>query len=156
VDLLAKAAFRSDAHAIAHQQHADHQFRIDRGAAGAAVERLQGGANAFEIEVLVNASQLMAGRDVIIEVEVVEQPSRYRLHAHHRRFSCKSAGEVNHAIRVAATAEFFNTIGGKATSTDALGKGGLAPIPDIAEQNEDLSKLGAKPSLAVLFLNDLS
>jgi hypothetical protein len=40
------------------------------------------------------------------------QPSRYRLHTHHRRFSCKSAGEVNHAIRVAATAEFFNTIGG--------------------------------------------
>jgi hypothetical protein len=34
---------------------------------------------------------------------------------------------VNHATRVAATAEFFNGIGGKATSTDALGKGGLAP-----------------------------
>jgi hypothetical protein len=50
-------------------------------------------------------------RDVIIEAEVVEQPSRYRLHAHHRRFSRKSAGEVNHATRIAATAEFFNGIG---------------------------------------------
>jgi hypothetical protein len=40
VDLVAKAALRSNAHAIAHKQHADHQFGIDRGAAGAAVERL--------------------------------------------------------------------------------------------------------------------
>ena len=61
---------------------------------------------------LVNAAQLVVGRDVIIEAEVVEQPSRYRLHAHHRRFSRKSAGEVNHATRVAATAEFFNGIRG--------------------------------------------
>jgi hypothetical protein len=60
--------------------------------------------------VLVNAAQLVVGRDVIIEAEVVEQPSRYPLHAHHRRFSRKSAGEVNHATRVAATAEFFNAI----------------------------------------------
>ena len=56
--------------------------------------------------------QLVVGRDVIIEAEVVEQPSRYRLHAHHRRFSRKSAGEVNYAIRVATTAQFFNGIRG--------------------------------------------
>jgi hypothetical protein len=61
---------------------------------------------------LINASELMVGRDVIIEAEVVEQPSRYRLHAHHRHFSRKSAEELNHATRVAATAEFFNGIGG--------------------------------------------
>jgi hypothetical protein len=58
----------------------------------------------------LDAAQLMTGRDVIIKAEVVEQPSRRRLHAHHRCFSRKSAGEVNHAIRIAAMAEFFNTI----------------------------------------------
>jgi hypothetical protein len=47
---------------------------------------------------------------VVIKAEVVEQPSRCRLYPHHRRFSRKSAGEVNHATRSAATDEFFNTI----------------------------------------------
>jgi hypothetical protein len=81
---------------------------------------------------LINASELMVGRDVIIEAEVVEQPSRYRLHAHHRRFSRKSAWEVNHATRVAATAEFFNGIGGKQSSGNAGVKGSIAPFPVIA------------------------
>src|SRR4029077_1639577 len=40
VDLLAQPPFRADAEAIAHQQHPDHQFGIDRGTAQFAVEWL--------------------------------------------------------------------------------------------------------------------
>ena len=41
MNFLAQAPLRPNAHAIADDQHPDHQLRIDRGAAGAAVERLQ-------------------------------------------------------------------------------------------------------------------
>jgi hypothetical protein len=41
VDFLAKAPLRSNAKAIAHDQHSDHQLRIDRGPADRAVEPRQ-------------------------------------------------------------------------------------------------------------------
>src|SRR5215813_4329275 len=40
MDLLAQPPFRADAEAVAHDQHADHQFWIDRRSAYGAVERL--------------------------------------------------------------------------------------------------------------------
>jgi hypothetical protein len=97
MDFLGQAAFRTNAHAIAHQQHADCQFGVDRRATGAAVKWLQGSADACEIETLISAAQLMIGLDVVIEAEVIEQPRRCRLYAHHRRFPHKSVGKVNHA-----------------------------------------------------------
>jgi hypothetical protein len=39
--LLAQPPFRADAEAVADDQHADHQFRIDRRSAYGAVQRLQ-------------------------------------------------------------------------------------------------------------------
>ena len=41
MNLLAKPPFGPDAHAVADDQHPDHQFRIDRGPANLAVKRLQ-------------------------------------------------------------------------------------------------------------------
>jgi len=139
VDFLAQPAFRTDAHAIAHRQHADHQLGIDRGAAGAAVERLQRCADAFEIEVLVDSAQLMISGNVIIKAEIVEQPSRSSLHAHHRRFSRKSAGEVNHAASIAATPQFFNSIGAQPPF----------PAPPAIARNPPLSAVaqGRDPSI---------
>jgi hypothetical protein len=52
------------AHAIADDQHADHQLRTDRGATGAAVERLQRLAEVIEVEMPVNVSQHVIGREV--------------------------------------------------------------------------------------------
>lgn len=97
------------------KQHADHQFRIDRRRAGVAVKRLQRGADAVEIKMMVNATQLMIGRHVVIKAKVIKQSCRSRSNAHHRRIPRKSAEEVNHAIHRTAMIEFFNTIGSEET-----------------------------------------
>jgi hypothetical protein len=44
-------------------------------------------AEIIEGEVAVNALEHVIGRDVVVEAEVVEQLSRCRLNAHHRRLS---------------------------------------------------------------------
>ena len=85
MNLLAQTALRPYAHAIADDQHADHQLRIDRGATGVAVERLQRLTDVIEVEMPVDASQYVIGRDVIVEAEIIDQPGRRRLNAHHRR-----------------------------------------------------------------------
>ncbi len=56
MNLLAQAALRPYAHAIADDQHANHQLRIDRGATGATVERLQCLTDLIEAEMPVDAS----------------------------------------------------------------------------------------------------
>ena len=70
--LLAQSALRAYAHAIAGDQHADHQLRIDRGATGAAVERLQRLTNVIEVEMPIDASQHVIGRDMVVEAEIIE------------------------------------------------------------------------------------
>jgi hypothetical protein len=49
VNLFAKAALGPNAHAVADDQHADHQLRIDRGSAYLAVKRLQRLAQISEV-----------------------------------------------------------------------------------------------------------
>jgi hypothetical protein len=56
MNLFARAALRPYAHAIADDQTADHQLRIDRGAPSAATERLQCLTNVIELEMPVDAS----------------------------------------------------------------------------------------------------
>ena len=74
MNLVGQAALQSDAHAIADEQHADHQFGIDRRPASVAVERLQRVPNVFKVEMPVDAAELMVGRHVIVKAEVVAVP----------------------------------------------------------------------------------
>jgi len=60
----------------------DHQLGIDRGAADAAVERLQLGAHPLEIEEAVDPAQQVIGRHMVVEAEIVEQLRRRHLRAH--------------------------------------------------------------------------
>ena len=92
MNLVAKPALGPNAHAVADDQHADHQLGIDRGPAHLAVKRLQRLAEIIEGEVAVNAPEHVIGRDVVVEAEVVEQLSWCRLNAHHRRLSRKISG----------------------------------------------------------------
>jgi len=62
--------------AVADDQHADHQLRIDRGSAHLAVKRLQRLAKISEVQVTVDAPDHMIGRDVLVEAEIIEQPRR--------------------------------------------------------------------------------
>jgi hypothetical protein len=84
VDFIAQPPLGSDTHAVADNQHPYHQLGINRGAADAAVERLQFCAHLLEIEKSVDASKQVIFGDVVIEAEIVKQLRRRRLHPHHR------------------------------------------------------------------------
>ena len=89
MNLVAKATLGPDAHAVADDQHADHQLWIDRRSAHLTIERLQRLAEVIEGEMSVNAPEHVIGRDVFLKAEIIEQPRRRSLKAHHRRFSCR-------------------------------------------------------------------
>ena len=73
MDLLAQPPFRADAKAVAHDQHADLQFRIDRRPAHGAVERLQLPPQPVEFDKSINRSQQVLFGQMPFERELVEQ-----------------------------------------------------------------------------------
>jgi len=73
VNLLAQSALRADAEAVADDQHADHQLRIDGRSTSVAVERGEVLVQITEVQDLLNAAQQMITWDVIIKVEGVEE-----------------------------------------------------------------------------------
>jgi hypothetical protein len=72
MDLIAQPTLGTDAEAVAHDQHADHQLRIDRGAADPAVVRLEMLAHTGQVDEAVHRAQQMVHGDVPVEVEAVE------------------------------------------------------------------------------------
>ena len=86
--LFAQPPFRADAHAIADDQHPDHQLGIDRWPTHRAVERLQVLADDGEIDKPVDRAQQVIGRHVILDAEAIEQRLlHHRPLAHHRHVS---------------------------------------------------------------------
>ncbi|KAF4558096.1 hypothetical protein HBJ16_004328 [Pseudomonas sp. CES] len=59
--------------AVANDQHAHHQLRINRRAPDGAVEIGQMGAQVAEVQALINAAQEVLGRDVLFQIERVKQ-----------------------------------------------------------------------------------
>jgi hypothetical protein len=57
VNLVAKPPLGPDAHAVADDQHSDHQLRINRGPSNLTVEGLQCLTQAIKVEMPVNAAQ---------------------------------------------------------------------------------------------------
>ena len=71
--LLAQPPLRADAVAIAHDQHADQQLRVNRRTPNRAVKIGEVMAQVAQIETLINAAQKVIGGDVIFKVERVKQ-----------------------------------------------------------------------------------
>ncbi|GGH27632.1 hypothetical protein GCM10007036_36290 [Alsobacter metallidurans] len=85
MNLLAEPALRADAEAVAHQQHSDHQLRVDRWPTHLAVEGTKGGPDAGEIHEPVYAANEVISRDMSLQAELVEQRFlSHRPFAHHR------------------------------------------------------------------------
>jgi hypothetical protein len=81
--------------AIAHDQHADHHFRIDRRTRNRAIEIGEVVAQVAQIEAPINAAQQMICWDVIFKIERVKQPRlATRLLSYHAAFSrvCRWSG----------------------------------------------------------------
>ena len=77
--ILAEAALRADAEAVADNQHPDHQLRIDRRAPHGAVERRQLPPHPRQIHKAVDRPQEMIARHMGIEREVVKQRTLFDL-----------------------------------------------------------------------------
>ncbi len=108
--LVAQPALGPDAHAIADDEHPDHQFRIDRGATRLAVEGLQLLADARQVHEPVDRAQQVICRHMPLQAEAVEQRLlRYRPLAHHRPVSAHLAKIESDQQHYCKTA-FFNTI----------------------------------------------
>jgi hypothetical protein len=73
MDLLAEPPLGTDAQAVAHQQHPDHQLGIDRGPADRTVKRGQMGPHALQVHEAVNGAEQVVRGNVALQRELVEQ-----------------------------------------------------------------------------------
>jgi hypothetical protein len=71
--LFAQTSFGANAEAVAHNQHADHELRIDRRPTGVAVVRCEVLAKSIELELAINTAQQVRARNMVIKVEGVEE-----------------------------------------------------------------------------------
>ena len=111
VNLLAQAPLGADAEAIAHDQHSDHQFGINRWPTHRAVEGGQLPPQLAKLDEPVDGPQEMVSWNVPFERELVEKNSLFDLPmSHHDSQSCFSQ-RLNQRTSCVATADFFNTIG---------------------------------------------
>ncbi len=86
IDFLAQPPFRTDAAAVADDQHADHQLRIARGATDRAVERRQSVPQTAKVEKTVDLPQQVIGRNPIFQAKLIEKRRRIvALLPHHGR-----------------------------------------------------------------------
>src|SRR3984957_6141106 len=96
VDLVAQPPFGANAEAVADNEHPDHQLRIDRRATHLTIKRLQRLAEVIEGEMSVNAPEHVIDRDVFLKAEIIEQPRRRSLKAHHRVSPANQRDSMNH------------------------------------------------------------
>src|SRR5438552_11767873 len=112
VDLFAQPALGTNAKAVPHDQHPHHQLRIDRRPPSVAVERRKMTTQLAEVENSINTAQQVISRNVIVEIERVEQlPLPARSLPHHRRRSLSHALPSSIATKRVLSREFFNAIG---------------------------------------------
>src|SRR6516225_8444585 len=113
VNLFAQTPLRTDAEAVADQQHSDHQLGGDRGAPDRAVKGRQIPPQAIELHEPVNRSQQMIGRNVPLERKLVEQRSLLtQLMSHH---DSVLSLRLNQRRSTGASVPFFNKIGQQRT-----------------------------------------
>ncbi|EIN03194.1 hypothetical protein WQE_00110 [Paraburkholderia hospita] len=108
--LFAQTSFGANAEAVAHNQHADHELRIDRRPTGVAVVRCEVLAKSIEVEVAINTAQQVRTRNMVIKVKGVEEfVLTTTLLTHHDVHPRRSMSSRIAKIRFGG--EFFNRIG---------------------------------------------
>src|ERR1700693_4360964 len=108
-------AYRTD---IPHDQHPDHQLRIDRRATHGRIMRCKFTAKPGKIENSIDLPHQMVFRNRVAKVKLVEQLTLVTLQtAHHGSTSSRFAStQRNHHSRPLST-DFCNKIGAKRTLT---------------------------------------
>ena len=104
--LLAQPTLGADTHAIADDQHPDHQFWIDRGPPRLAVVGPKVFADAAEVNEPIDRPQQVIGRHVSLQAELVKQRRLLGLAlAHHQPIS-RLTGMLNQDFAPTARASF--------------------------------------------------
>ena len=112
MDLLAQPTLGADAKAVANDQHPDQQGWIDGGSPGMAVVRRQVLVQLTQVQELVYAAEKVVCRDVVFEVEGVEQGRLPGfLTSHHRCDFRWIDGKSVDQLQPVDSTEFFNGIG---------------------------------------------
>src|SRR5580692_2435800 len=75
VDFLAQPPLRSNAEAIAHDQHSDHQLAINRWPAHRAVECCQLPPHTLQIDELVDGAKKVIGGNVFLKKNLIKKRS---------------------------------------------------------------------------------
>jgi len=90
--LVAQLSFRADPAAVTDQQHANHQFRINRRPTGVAIVRREMFAKARKIENPIDITKQVILRHDLVKIERVKQlVLRLIVAAHHRKQLRQSA-----------------------------------------------------------------
>ena len=106
MDLVAEATFRPDAHDVTDDQHPDDQLWINRGTPHVAIEWAHGLPHPIHVEETVDLAKHMTGRNMTLQIEVIEQLCRCRLGAHHDEILQSPHNQVNQRTCRAATKTF--------------------------------------------------
>jgi len=94
VHFFAQPTLRANPEAVAHDQHADQQYRVNRRTARVAVVRGQMRMQFAQIEKLIDTTKQMICGNVIVKIEGVEQGGLCSLlTSHHRENLARSMGD---------------------------------------------------------------
>ena len=108
---LAEPPLRADAHAVANDQHPDHQLGIDRRSTRLAVVGPQVFADIPQIDEAVDRAQQVTGGHVLLQAELVEQRRLVGLAITHHRLRLPLLSRIESEPQGAGNHEFFNKIG---------------------------------------------
>jgi len=123
VDLFAQPTLRANSKAVAHDQHPDQQRRINGWSAGMAVVRGEVLVQFAQVEKPINPAEHVARRDVVLEVEGVEERRLSGvLTSHHRCGFRWIDGRSVKQLQQSASTEFFNGIDPKQIITNGRTK----------------------------------
>ena len=109
MDLLAQPTLRTNAQAVADDEHPDHQLRINRGPPDVAIIGPQMCPNLGQVDEPIDLAKQMTVRDMPLKAEAVEQRLlHHRPLAHH--LQSPAARETESDQHDDFNSDFFNTI----------------------------------------------
>src|SRR5215468_5743514 len=127
VNLFAQPSFRADAEAIAHDQHSDQQFWIDRRPSRLTVKGRQMPPNPAQVDKAIDRPQQMLLGHMPFERELVEQSILLDLPLPHHRLPPSRRDLTKSANYTTILQEFFNTIGALQPMADDAAYGRECP-----------------------------
>src|SRR5213079_7024 len=129
---------RADREDISHDQHPDHQFRINRRPTHGRIMRCKFAAEPGKIESSIDLPYQMIFRDCVIELELVEKLRLFALQPTHHglpppRFA---SARWNHGSPQAST-DFCNKIGTFQTCQRLLETSGYEGRPEVTAHRQN-------------------